>query len=179
MGRCISSSRATTNTATRAQELSFKALMYDGNLPEAYTAMGLSYFIWGKLEEASASSRKAIELDPGRFHRALDARPDPFLDSGDFEQAYALFQRVIELKPSVLLRPTRTSHRPATGWGARKKRVSRAAQVLQLLPNYLLQNPDDARATDVLRGRLAEINRKDEALREGYQGSGAEPRTIP
>jgi len=31
---------------------------------EAYTAMGLSYFIWGKLEEASASSRKAIDLAP-------------------------------------------------------------------------------------------------------------------
>jgi len=26
--------------------------------------MGLSYFIWGKLEEASASSRKAIDLAP-------------------------------------------------------------------------------------------------------------------
>jgi TolB-like protein len=51
----------------QAQELSFKALMYDGNLPEAYTAMGLSYFIWGKLKEASASSRKAIELDPSDF----------------------------------------------------------------------------------------------------------------
>ena len=26
--------------------------MYDSNLPEAYTAMGLSYFIWGKFDEA-------------------------------------------------------------------------------------------------------------------------------
>ena len=51
----------------RAQELSFKALMYDNNLAEAYTAMGLSYFISGKFEEASASSRKAIELDPDDF----------------------------------------------------------------------------------------------------------------
>ncbi len=48
----------------KAQELSFKALMYDSNLPEAYAAMSLSYFIWGKFDEASASSRKASELDP-------------------------------------------------------------------------------------------------------------------
>ena len=41
--------------------------MYDSNLPEAYAAMGLSYFIWGKFDEASASSRKAIELDPDDF----------------------------------------------------------------------------------------------------------------
>jgi len=48
--------------------------MYDANLPEAYTAMGLSYFVWGKLEEASASSRKAVELDPDDFvaHWTLD-----------------------------------------------------------------------------------------------------------
>jgi tetratricopeptide (TPR) repeat protein len=49
----------------RAQELSFKALMYDNNLAEAYAAMGMSYFIGGKFEEATASSRKAIELSPG------------------------------------------------------------------------------------------------------------------
>ena len=85
----------------RAQELSFKALMYDNNLAEAYTAMGLSYFIAGKFEEASASSRKAIELDPedsiahwtlGRIH----------FSSGEFEQAYGLYHRVIELKPEFL-----------------------------------------------------------------------------
>ena len=51
----------------KAQEFSFKALMYDSNLPEAYTAMGLSYFIWGKFDEAAASVRKAIELDPDDF----------------------------------------------------------------------------------------------------------------
>ncbi len=50
-----------------AQELSFKALMYDNNLPEAYRAMGLSYFLWGKLNEATASCTKAIEIDPDDF----------------------------------------------------------------------------------------------------------------
>jgi adenylate cyclase len=85
----------------RAQELSFKALMYDGNLPEAYTAMGLSYFLWGKLEEASASSRKAIELDPEDFvaHWTLGRI---HFTNGEFEQAYRLFRRVIELKPTFV-----------------------------------------------------------------------------
>ena len=82
----------------KAQEMSFKALMYDGNLPEAYTAMGLSYFIWGKFEEASASSRKAIELDPDDFiaHWTLGRI---HFSQGNLEEAYALFKRVIELKP--------------------------------------------------------------------------------
>ena len=84
----------------RAQELSFKALMYDGNLPEAYTAMGLSYFLWGKLEEARASSRKAIELAPEDFiaHWTLGRI---HFTNGEFEQAYDLFRRVTELKPDV------------------------------------------------------------------------------
>jgi tetratricopeptide (TPR) repeat protein len=47
------------------QELSFKALMYDNNLAEAYRAMGLSYFLWGKLNEATASYTKALVLSPG------------------------------------------------------------------------------------------------------------------
>jgi Flp pilus assembly protein TadD len=39
--------------------------------------------------------------------------------------------------------------------------------VLELLPTYLLQNPDDSRARMLHAIVLAEINRKDEALREG------------
>jgi len=43
---------------------------------------GLSYFIWGKFDEATASGNKAIELDPDNFiaywtlgrHSLLDRR---------------------------------------------------------------------------------------------------------
>jgi len=149
----------------RAQELSFKALMYDGNLPEAYTAMGLSYFLWGKLEEASASSRKAIELDPEDFvaHWTLGRI---HFTNGEFEQAYALFRRVIELKPTFF-----TAHMDLamTCDGLKRPDEARAARdrVLELLPNYLLQNPDDSRGRMIHAVALAEKGRKDEALREG------------
>ena len=149
----------------RAQELSFKALMYDGNLPEAYTAMGLSYFLWGKLEEASASSRKAIELDPEDFvaHWTLGRI---HFTNGEFEQAYRLFRRVIELKPTFV-----TAHMDLamTCDGLGRPDEARAARdrVLELLPNYLLQNPDDSRARMLHAVALAEKGRKDEALREG------------
>ena len=82
----------------KAQELSFKALMYDSNLPEAYAAMGLSYFIWGKFEEASASSRKAIELDPDDFIAYWTLGRIHF-STGELEESLDLFRRVIELKP--------------------------------------------------------------------------------
>ncbi|HSY45312.1 MAG TPA: tetratricopeptide repeat protein [Steroidobacteraceae bacterium] len=149
----------------RAQELSFKALMYDGNLPEAYTAMGLSYFIWGRLDEASASSRKAIELDPDDFiaHWTLGRI---HFTNGEFEQAHGLFKRVTALKPTFfsgfadLAQTCEELGRPEEARAARR-------EVLALLPNYLLQSPDDSRARMFYAVMLAEMGSKDEALREG------------
>jgi adenylate cyclase len=149
----------------RAQELSFKALMYDGNLPEAYAAMGLSYFIWGKLEEASTSTRKAIELAPEDFvaHWTLGRI---HFTNGEFAEAYELFRRAVELKPAFL---TAHSDLAMTCEGLGRLQEARAARdrVLDMLPNYLLQNPDDSRARMLHAVFLAEINKKDEALLEG------------
>jgi adenylate cyclase len=149
----------------RAQELSFKALMYDANLPEAYTAMGLNYFIWGRLEEASASSRKAIELAPedfvahwtlGRIHFA----------NGELAEAYTLFRRVVELKPAFL---TAHSDLAMTCEALGRLDEARATRdrLLEMLPNYLLHNPDDSRARMLHAVFLAERDKKDEALLEG------------
>jgi TolB-like protein/Flp pilus assembly protein TadD len=160
----------------RAQELSFKALMYDANLPEAYTAMGLSYFIWGKLEEASASSRKAIELAPDDFvaHWTLGRI---HFTNGEFEQAYALFRRVTELKPlffSGYADLAQTCDQLGREDDARAARV----RLLELLPNYLLQSPDDSRARMIYAIELAQIDKKEDALRESSKAleiSGDDP----
>jgi TolB-like protein/Flp pilus assembly protein TadD len=149
----------------KAQELSFKALMYDSNLPEAYAAMGLSYFIWGKLEEAAASGRKAIELDPDDFIAYWTLGRIQF-SSGHLAEALELFQRVIEIKPGFYmahsdLQQTYTK----LGRAAEAEAVSR--QVLELLPNYLLQNPDDSRARMFYAITLLSVGRREEAITEG------------
>jgi len=157
----------------RAQELSFKALMYDNNLAEAYTAMGMSYFIGGKFEEASASSRKAIELDPedsvaywtlGRIH----------FSNGEFEQAYGLYRRVIDLKPEFLsayvdLRMT------CEQLGRQDEAVQIRNKLLELFPTHLLQNPDDARAHMLYALVLAGVGRREESLRESRQALELSP----
>lgn len=160
----------------RAQELSFKALMYDSNLPEAYTAMGLSYFIWGKLEEASASSRKAIELAPDDFvaHWTLGRI---HFTNGEFEQAYDLFLRVTELKP-VFISGFMDLAQTCDGLGRQDEARASRNRVLGLLPNYLLQNPDDSRARMIYAIELAHIDKKDDALRESSKAleiSGDDP----
>ncbi len=158
---------------TRAQELSFKALMYDNNLPEAYTAMGLSYFIWGKLEEASAASRKAIEMDPDGFVARWTLGRIHFTN-GDFEKAYELFRRVTELKPSFFSGYVDLAQ-SCDGLGRTDEARTARKQVSELMPNYLLQNPDDARARMYYAVVLAEMNRKEEALREGTKALEVSP----
>jgi TolB-like protein/Flp pilus assembly protein TadD len=150
---------------TKAQELSFKALMYDSNLPEAYAAMGLSYFIWGKFEEAVASSRKAIELDPDDFIAYWTLGRIHF-SNGENEQALSQFQRVIDIKPGFY-----AAYADLAQTYENLKRMDEASaaenRLLELLPTYLLQNPDDARARIFYASSLAKLGRKDDAIREG------------
>ena len=149
----------------KAQELSFKALMYDSNLPEAYAAMGLSYFIWGKFEEASASSRKAIELDPDDFIAYWTLGRIHF-SNGELEESLDLFRRVIDIKPGFYAAYADLAQ-TCEGLGRKAEADVAAEQLLALLPNYLLQNPDDSRARMYYAITLAERGRKDEAIREG------------
>jgi adenylate cyclase len=157
----------------KARELSFKALMYDNNLAEAYTAMGVSYFIWGKFEEAGASARKAIELDPddfiaywtlGRIHFA----------NGEFELAHDVYQRVIKLKPEFVnaysdLKMT------CLRLGREQDAAHARGQLLERMPTYLLQNPDDGRQRMIYAIVLAEVGRNEEALREAAQAEELSP----
>ncbi len=149
----------------KAQELSFKALMYDSNLPEAYAAMGLSYFIWGKFEEASASSRKAIELDPDDFIAYWTLGRIHF-SNGELQESLDLFRRVIEIKPGFYAAYADLAQ-TCEGLGRKAEAEVASEQLLQLLPNYLLQNPDDSRARMYYAITLAERGRKEEAIREG------------
>ena len=149
----------------KAQEFSFKALMYDSNLPEAYAAMGLSYFIWGKFEEAAASGRKAIELDPDNFIAYWTLGRIHFT-TGKFTEALELFQRVVDLKPGFYvahldLKQTYVS------LGREAEAAAALTKVMEILPTYLLQNPDDARAKLFYAMTLLELGRREEAIAEG------------
>jgi len=157
----------------KAQELSFKALMYDSNLSEAYRAMGLSYFLWGKFDEAAASSKKAIEIDPDDFIAYWTLGRIHF-SHGQLEQSLDLFRRVIEIKPgfySAYLDVAQTCE----GLGRADEAAAAKRQVMELLPNYLLQNPDDSRARMVYAISLAGSGRKDAAAAEGAKALELSP----
>jgi TolB-like protein/Flp pilus assembly protein TadD len=148
-----------------AQELSFKALMYDNNLPEAYRAMGLSYFLWGKLNEATASCTKAIEIDADDFiaHWTLGRI---YFTEGKLEQALDLFRRVAEIKPGFYAGHLDVAQ-TCLGLGRTAEADVVYKQLLEIMPNYLLQNPDDSRARLIYANMLGRAGLKDEAIREG------------
>jgi TolB-like protein len=157
----------------RAQELSFKALMYDNNLAAAYTAMGLSYFLGDKLDESRAASRKAIELDPDDFiaHWTLGRI---HFTHGELDKALELFKRVIELKPAFLIAHFDVKQ-CYEGLGQTEAALAIRDELLERLPTYLLPNPDDARARGYYAVVLAEAGRKDDALREGAHAHELSP----
>lgn len=148
-----------------AQEFSFKALMYDNNLSEAYRAMGLSYFLWGKLNEATASCTKAIEIDPDDFiaHWTLGRI---YFTEGRLEQALELFRRVAEIKPSFYAGHMDVAQ-ACMGLGLHEEAATVNRRLLEVMPSYLLQNPDDARARLIYASKLGSAGRKEEAVREG------------
>ncbi len=149
----------------KAQELSFKALMYDNNLPEAYAAMGLSYLLWNRFDEAEASSKKAIELDPDDFI-AVWTLGRIYFSHGDFLHAVPLFRKVIELKSGfyAAYNDLKLTYRAL---GQEEEAITMLQKLLEVLPNYLLQSPDDARARMFYAGVLAEDGRVDVAKAEG------------
>ncbi len=148
----------------KAQEFSFKALMYDSNLPEAYAAMGLSYFIWGRFDEAAASGRKAIELDPDNFVAYWTLGRIHFSTS-NYAEALALFQKAIDLKPGFYVAHLDLKQ-TYLNLGRADEASAALAKVMEILPNYLLQNPDDARARLFYAITLLELGRREEAIAE-------------
>ena len=157
----------------KAQEFSFKALMYDNALPEAYTAMGLSYFVWGKFEEASASVAKAIELDPDDFIAHWTLGRIQF-STGRSELAVASFEHVLEIRPTFITAYSDLSQ-TLEGLGRTEEAKSAARRLVEMSPNYLLQNPDDSRARMIYAHMLCTIGKPDIGMVEAQAAIEAAP----
>ncbi|MFI5201004.1 MAG: TPR end-of-group domain-containing protein [Candidatus Kapaibacterium sp.] len=157
----------------KAQELSFKALMYDNNLPEAYTAMGLSYFLWNRFDEATASCKKAIELNPEDF-LAYWTLGRIYISTDHFKEALDMFEKSLSLKQDFYANLTDlklTYH--AIGDSRRANEMTQ--RILEFFPTYLLQYPDDGRARIFYAVNLAERGQNEDALRQGKEALDVNP----
>jgi tetratricopeptide (TPR) repeat protein len=127
--------------------------------------MGLSYFIWGKFDEAAASGRKAIELDPDDFIACWTLGRIKF-STGSFSEALDLFHRVIAIKPGFYVAYSDLKQ-TYEALGLTTEAEATARQLLEMMPNYLLQNPDDSRARMFYGITLLETGDRERAIAEG------------
>ncbi len=157
----------------KAEESALKALIYDPNSSEAYGALGLAYYNKNSLNEALIAVQKAISFDPdnffaywirGRLYRMKDRDSEAVIDfnkvlelNADFHSAYGDLQMSYEkLKDKENLEDT----------------IQRA---VLFYPNYLLHQPQDARAHQFYAFTLERLGRRKEAKEEMRKGIEINP----
>lgn len=160
----------------RAEESSLKALIYDPNSSEAYSALGLVYYNKKLLNEALIAVQKAISFDPdnffaywirGRLYKMMDRDSEAIIDfkkvldlNGDFHSAYGDLQwSYVKLNDKKNLQET-------------------VHQAALFYSSYLLHNPDDARAHQFYAITLKRLGRLDEAKKEMDKGIKLEPNDL-
>ncbi len=157
----------------RAEQSALKALIYDPSSSEAFSALGLVYYNRNSLDEALLSVQKAISFDPenffaywirGRLYRMQDRDTIAAIDfnkvlelNPNFHSAYGDLQMCYEkLKDKEMLQDT----------------IERA---VLFYPNYLLHEPEDARAHQFYAFTLERLGRREEAIEEMRKGVEINP----
>jgi serine/threonine protein kinase/Flp pilus assembly protein TadD len=157
----------------KAMEAGLKALMYDSNSPEAYTALGLAHYYKKSFDDAITAGQKAIELDPNSFvgHWVL-GRILHMTDRDD--EAVSLFEKTIELNPDFYTAylDLRMAYERL---GNEKKYQEVLKTSLQLYPRYLTQHPDDARARMLFAQDLAQAGKASKAKEEAAKAIDLDP----
>ena len=150
-----------------------KALALEKNLPQAYAALGLAYFLKRMIDEARQACRKASELDPNdpfatwisgrllyrmnqyeeaaeRFRRTIELLPDFYTAYGDLSQAYenmGMFEIAAE---------------------TRKKTIEACRRCVASFPN-------EARAYIFLATSYARLEARSEAIAAGNRAAELSP----
>ncbi len=157
----------------QALEASLKALMYDATLSEAYASLGLAQFGKKNYDEALASGRKAVELDPnnyiaywilGRIFHAIDRDRD----------AVEMYKKCQQLKPDFF-----NSYVDLTMSYEKlgEKELYRTAlnNALPVLSGHLSRYPDDGRAHMLYGVVLVQVGRTEEAKPEAAKALELNP----
>ncbi len=149
------------STLEKAEQAALKALIYNPNSSEAYSALGLAYYNKNLLKEALIAVQKAISFDPdnffahwirGRLYRMLDRDSEAVID----------FNKVLELNCNfhAAYGDLQMSYEKLED---KKSLEATSQRALLFYPDYLLRNPMDARAHQFYALTLERLGRRKEA----------------
>jgi len=157
----------------KAVEASHKALMYDASLSEAYAALGIAYFNKKMPEEALEVGRKAIELDPNNFI-AYWILGRIYHTNDQDELAVGVYKKCIDINPefySALVDLCDAYEK----LGDTENHKKTFQKVLQIIPQYLENHPDDGRAHMFHGIFLAQAGKIEEAKIEAEKAINFNP----
>lgn len=157
----------------KAVEASHKALMYDATLSEAYAALGIAYFNKKMPDEAMEAGRKAIELDPNN-HIAYWILGRIYHSSDQDSLAIEVYKKCVHLNPDFYSAQADLAN-AYEKMGEQEKYKEAVQKVLQVIPRYLLNHPDDGRAHLFLGIYLAQVGRLEEAKIEASKALTINP----
>jgi non-specific serine/threonine protein kinase len=157
----------------KAIESSLKALMYDSTVSEAYAALAMAYFSKKSLQEAEAAALKSIDLGPNIFTGYWVLGRIYHVTNRDRE-SIPLLQKTIELNPNF--HTAYSQLRMVYERIGDKPNYDRMITlVLEALPRYLSQHPDDARSRIYYATELAQVGRVDEAKEQAKKSLDLSP----
>ena len=157
----------------KAIENGLKALMYDSGLSEAYAALGLAYYNKRSFEEAVTASKKAIELDRNNYI-AYWILARIYIATNKEKEAEELCLKVIELNPDFYT--VYGDLEIIYGRLGEKDKYNTILRTgIETYKRYLNDHPDDARCHMYLATDLAQINDKDNALKEANRALELNP----
>ncbi len=157
----------------KAEDASVKALIYDPNSSEAYSALGLVYYNKNLPGEALTAVQKAIAFDPDNFF-AYWVRGRLYRVMGRDAESVNDFNKVLELNNDFHspYGDLQMAYETLNDKENLQKTIERAAL---FYPSYLLNHPDDSRAHQFYAFTLKRLGQLEEAKKEMQKGIEQNP----
>ncbi|MFI5263947.1 MAG: TIR domain-containing protein [Candidatus Kapaibacterium sp.] len=128
----------------KAQELGFKALMYDNNSADAYASLSLSYWVRHQYDEAISAGKKALTLDPDNF-LAFWTVGRIYYSTGHYQEARDSLEQSLRMRPDFYSNIA-DLELIYTALGETELAEAKRHSLREMLPSYLLRFPEDSRA---------------------------------
>jgi tetratricopeptide (TPR) repeat protein len=151
-----------------------RALALDKNLPQAYAALGLAYFLKRMIDEAREACRKAVQLDPNDpFAAWISGRL--LYRMNQYDEAAERFRRTIELLPDFYTAYGDLAQ-AYENLGMREIAAETRKKTIEACRRYLQNYPNEARAHIFLATSYAWLDAREEASAQGKRAAELSPR---